>query len=108
MNVNRSAGRAGTLDNLHQARRKDSIGGMNRPLDMMDLKQSEVVADVLLCRKDVMRLLGISSTQFWRLRRFHGFPAGIRLSPGIERWRLSDVRADIERRASERNGTGIG
>jgi predicted DNA-binding transcriptional regulator AlpA len=71
---------------------------------MLDLRSGESAADVLLCRKDVIRLLGISSTQFWRLRRYHGFPPGIRLSPGIERWRLSDVRADIERRARERGG----
>jgi predicted DNA-binding transcriptional regulator AlpA len=77
---------------------------MNKPVHQLGLWPDESAADVLLCRKDVIRLLGISSTQFWRLRRYHGFPQGIRLSPGIERWRLSDVRADIERRAREGGG----
>lgn len=77
---------------------------MNRPQVLEELSTGEWSSDTLFCRKDVMRFLGISSTQFWRLRRYHGFPSGIRLSPGLERWRLRDIIAWVNERQHEQVG----
>ena len=51
--------------------------------------------DQLLSRSDVERLLGVSRTTFFELRRSGSFPDGILIAKRCTRWRLGDVQAWI-------------
>lgn len=47
--------------------------------------------DPLLDQTQIAALLGISRTQFWRIRGTDDFPQPLKLSRGIRRWRRSQL-----------------
>lgn len=88
---------------LNLPSRENLLAGMNEQLNVNSWL-IDSASETLLCRKQVMKFLAVSSTQFWRLRRFHSFPEGIMLSPGIRRWRMSAMIEWLERRSGEAEG----
>jgi len=57
--------------------------------------------DPMLCQSQIISHLGVSRTQFWRMRKREGFPPPYRLSAGVQRWRRSDLIAWLQSRAGE-------
>ena len=47
--------------------------------------------DPLLDQKQIIAYLGMSRTQFWRIRRTGDFPSPLQLTQGIRRWRRSQL-----------------
>jgi excisionase family DNA binding protein len=59
------------------------------------------LADVtLLTVRQVAELLGVHVRSVWRLVQTRDMPAPIRLSERIVRWRLSDLRDHLNRKAA--------
>lgn len=54
--------------------------------------------DPLLDQRQIINYLGISRTQLWRVRRTGDFPAPLHLSPGICRWRQSQLLEWLRRK----------
>lgn len=63
------------------------------------------LADVtLLTVRQVADLLGVHVRSVWRLAQTGEIPAPIRLSERVVRWRLSDLRDHLERKAAGATG----
>lgn len=59
------------------------------------------LADVtLLTVRQVAELLGVHARSVWRLAQTGDIPAPIRLSERVVRWRLSDLRDHLNRKAA--------
>ena len=52
-------------------------------------------------RKDVEEIVGLSRSTIYKLMSTGAFPRSIRLGPRAVGWRLSDIEAWIEFRASD-------
>ena len=55
----------------------------------------------ILRRKDVEEIVGLSRSTIYKLMSTCAFPRSIRLGPRAVGWRLSDIEAWIEFRASD-------
>lgn len=55
----------------------------------------------ILRRKDVEEIVGLSRSTIYKLMSTGTFPRSIRLGPRAVGWRLSDIEAWIEFRASD-------
>ena len=55
----------------------------------------------ILRRKDVEEIVGLSRSTIYKLMSTGAFPRSIRLGPRAAGWRLSDIEAWIEFRASD-------
>ena len=55
----------------------------------------------ILRRKDVEEIVGLSRSTIYKLMSTGAFPRPIRLGPRAVGWRLSDIEAWIEFRASD-------
>ena len=55
----------------------------------------------ILRRKDVEEIVGLSRSTIYKLMSTGAFPRYIRLGPRAVGWRLSDIEAWIEFRASD-------
>lgn len=63
------------------------------------------MADVtLLTVAQVANLLGVHARSVWRLAQTGDLPAPIRLSERVVRWRLSDLREHLDRKAASADG----
>ncbi|MBL8761532.1 MAG: helix-turn-helix domain-containing protein [Phycisphaerae bacterium] len=69
--------------------------------------REDPMADVtLLSVRQVADLLGVHARSVWRLSQTGDLPAPIRLSERVVRWRLSDLRDHLDRKAAGANGVG--
>jgi predicted DNA-binding transcriptional regulator AlpA len=50
---------------------------------------------------EIQKMLGVSRTTFWSLRKSGAFPLAIKLSPGVEVWRRSDIIAWLAEREAD-------
>ena len=60
--------------------------------------QSQMRRDRALDQRQIITYLGISRTQFWRVRRAGDFPTPLHLSQGICRWRRSQLQEWLQRK----------
>lgn len=54
----------------------------------------------LLTAKEVAELLGVHVRSVWRMAQTGEIPAPIRLGERVVRWRLSDLRDHLDRKAA--------
>lgn len=59
----------------------------------------------LLTVRQVAELLGVHVRSIWRLSQTGDIPAPIRLGERVVRWRLSELRDHLERKAAGAKGT---
>lgn len=63
------------------------------------------MADVAVVSvREVAELLGVNPRTVWRLAQTGDIPAPIRLSERVVRWRLSDLREHLDRKAAGASG----
>lgn len=58
----------------------------------------------LLSVRQVADLLGVHARTVWRMAQTGDIPAPIRLSERVVRWRLSDLREHLDRKATGASG----
>lgn len=62
-------------------------------------------ADVAVVNvREVAELLGVNARTVWRMAQTGDIPAPIRLSERVVRWRLSDLREHLDRKAAGASG----
>jgi prophage regulatory protein len=66
----------------------------------MERTMTHSTLDRVLKSREVEKITGLSSTTIWRERRRGTFPEPIRISPGRNGWRASDLATWIEDRRS--------
>jgi len=59
----------------------------------------------LLTAQEVAELLGVHVRSIWRLSQMGEIPAPIRLGERVVRWRLTDLREHLDRKAAA--GAGV-
>lgn len=65
------------------------------------------MADVAVVSvREVAELLGVNPRTVWRMAQTGEIPAPIRLGERIVRWRLSDLREHLDRKAAGVSGVG--
>lgn len=65
------------------------------------------MADVAVVSvREVAELLGVNPRTVWRMAQTGDIPAPIRLSERVVRWRLSDLREHLDRKAAGASGVG--
>lgn len=65
------------------------------------------MADVAVVSvREVAELLGVNPRTVWRMAQTGDIPAPIRLSERVVRWRLSDLREHLDRKAVGASGVG--
>ena len=65
------------------------------------------MADVAVVSvREVAELLGVNARTVWRMAQTGAIPAPIRLSERVVRWRLSDLREHLDRKAAGASGVG--
>lgn len=65
------------------------------------------MADVAVVSvREVAELLGVNPRTVWRMAQTGEIPAPIRLGERIVRWRLSDLREHLDRKAAGASGVG--
>ncbi|MGE0367185.1 MAG: helix-turn-helix transcriptional regulator [Phycisphaerales bacterium] len=65
------------------------------------------MADVAVVSvREVAELLGVNPRTVWRMAQTGDIPAPIRLGERIVRWRLSDLREHLDRKAVGASGVG--
>lgn len=63
------------------------------------------MADVAIVSvREVAELLGVNPRTVWRMAQTGDIPAPIRLSERVVRWRLSDLREHLDRKAAGASG----
>ncbi|MCC6322915.1 MAG: helix-turn-helix domain-containing protein [Phycisphaerales bacterium] len=63
------------------------------------------MADVAVVSvREVAELLGVNPRTVWRMAQTGDIPAPIRLSERVVRWRLSDLREHLDRKAAGASG----
>ncbi|HMN39654.1 MAG TPA: helix-turn-helix domain-containing protein [Phycisphaerales bacterium] len=63
------------------------------------------MADVAVVSvREVAELLGVNPRTVWRMAQTGNIPAPIRLSERVVRWRLSDLREHLDRKAAGASG----
>lgn len=58
----------------------------------------------LVSVREVAELLGVNARTVWRMAQTGDIPAPIRLSERVVRWRLSDLREHLDRKAAGASG----
>ena len=62
------------------------------------------MADVAVVSvREVAELLGVNARTVWRMAQRGEIPAPIRLGERVVRWRLSDLREHLDRKAEGKN-----
>lgn len=56
--------------------------------------------------REVAELLGVNARTVWRMAQRGEIPAPIRLGERVVRWRLSDLREHLDRKAAGKNVAG--
>lgn len=56
--------------------------------------------------REVAELLGVNARTVWRMAQRGEIPAPIRLGERVVRWRLSDLREHLDRKAEGKNVAG--
>lgn len=65
------------------------------------------MADVALVTvREVAELLGVNARTVWRMAQTGDIPAPIRFGERVVRWRLSDLREHLDRKAAGAGGVG--
>lgn len=65
------------------------------------------MADVAVVSvREVAELLGVNARTVWRMAQRGEIPAPIRLGERVVRWRLSDLREHLDRKAVGKNVAG--
>jgi excisionase family DNA binding protein len=65
------------------------------------------MADVAVVSvREVAELLGVNARTVWRMAQRGEIPAPIRLGERVVRWRLSDLREHLDRKAEGKNVAG--
>lgn len=65
------------------------------------------MADVAVVSvREVADLLGVNARTVWRMAQRGEIPAPIRLGERVVRWRLSDLREHLDRKAEGKNVAG--
>jgi len=65
------------------------------------------MADVAVVSvREVAELLGVNPRTVWRMAQTGDIPAPIRLSERVVRWRLSELREHLDRKAVGASGVG--
>ncbi|MFO0787107.1 MAG: helix-turn-helix domain-containing protein [Phycisphaerales bacterium] len=65
------------------------------------------MADVAVVSvREVAELLGVNARTVWRMAQRCEIPAPIRLGERVVRWRLSDLREHLDRKAEGKNVAG--
>ncbi|MFN8992809.1 MAG: helix-turn-helix transcriptional regulator [Pseudomonadota bacterium] len=65
------------------------------------------MADVAVVSvREVAELLGVNARTVWRMAQRGEIPAPIRLGERVVRWRLSDLREHLDRKAAGKNVAG--
>ncbi len=65
------------------------------------------MADVAVVSvREVAELLGVNARTVWRMAQRGELPAPIRLGERVVRWRLSDLREHLDRKAEGKNVAG--
>lgn len=65
------------------------------------------MADVAVVSvREVAELLGVNPRTVWRMAQTGEIPTPIRLGERIVRWRLSDLREHLDRKAAGASGVG--
>jgi len=66
----------------------------------MDESNNHMAEVTLLTVRQVAELLGVHTRSVWRMAQTGEIPAPIRLSERVVRWRLSDLRIHLDRKAA--------
>lgn len=66
----------------------------------MDESNNHIAEVTLLTVRQVAELLGVHARSVWRMAQTGEIPAPIRLSERVVRWRLSDLRNHLDRKAA--------
>jgi excisionase family DNA binding protein len=72
----------------------------------MDEIKSRMADVAVVSVREVAELLGVNVRTVWRMAQTGDIPAPIRLSERIVRWRLSDLRQHLDRKAAGASGVG--
>lgn len=72
----------------------------------MDELQSRKADVAVVSVREVAELLGVNARTVWRMAQRGEIPAPIRLGERVVRWRLSDLREHLDRKAEGKNVAG--
>lgn len=70
----------------------------------MDEIKNRMAEVALVSVREVAELLGVNARTVWRMAQTGDIPAPIRLSERVVRWRLSDLREHLDRKAAGASG----
>lgn len=71
-------------------------------MDELQVRKTDVA---VINVREVAELLGVNARTVWRMSQRGEIPAPIRLGDRVVRWRLSDLREHLERKAAATGGT---
>lgn len=72
----------------------------------MDEIRNRMADIAVVSVREVAELLGVNPRTVWRMAQTGDIPAPIRLSERVVRWRLSDLREHLDRKAAGASGVG--
>lgn len=72
-------------------------------MDELQVRKTDVA---VINVREVAELLGVNARTVWRLSQRGEIPAPIRLGERVVRWRLSDLREHLDRKAVGASGVG--
>lgn len=70
-------------------------------MDELQVRKTDVAVVTV---REVAELLGVNPRTIWRLSARGEIPAPIRLGDRVVRWRLSDLREHLDRKAAGASG----
>ncbi|MFO0860647.1 MAG: helix-turn-helix domain-containing protein [Phycisphaerales bacterium] len=70
-------------------------------MDELQVRKTDVA---VINVREVAELLGVNTRTVWRMAQAGDIPAPIRLSERVVRWRLSDLREHLDRKAAGASG----
>ena len=71
-------------------------------MDELQVRKTDVA---VINVREVAELLGVNARTVWRMSQRGEIPAPIRLGDRVVRWRLSDLREHLDRKAAAAGGT---
>jgi prophage regulatory protein len=72
----------------------------------MDAIRNRMADVAVVSVREVAELLGVNARTVWRMAQRGELPAPIRLGERVVRWRLSDLREHLDRKAEGKNVAG--
>lgn len=72
-------------------------------MDELQVRKTDVA---VINVREVAELLGVNTRTVWRMSQRGEIPAPIRLGDRVVRWRLSDLREHLDRKAAGASGVG--